>query len=252
MIRHGVRPVTMVFAIGAMMACDSGNENATDSVAPEAAADSVAPDEAAVAVTTPELPDSLGRISVRTFNRTMQSPTQFFDSNYGSTHRRPCNPAAAGCDSANPYTTVEIRPDKGARGLNPKDLHKNGHVIAMLLNTGPAVDSMYNLPVGREVYWVIDSGRSRFVYVNDRRDSLIVASTFDYRECEDGDLHPTRPPRLKAAFQRCLNKGPGSNNGVGDPSWISCLSGCCVAETKMDGVRAYPAADSTSGSAPGQ
>lgn len=175
----------------------------------------------------------------------MHSPTQYFDPDYGSIHRRPCNPAAPGCDPDHPYTRVEIRPDKGVRGLNPQELHPDGHVIAMLLNTGPAVESMYNLPVGREVYWVIDSGRSRFVYVNDRRDSLIVASTFDFKECLDGDMHRSKPPGLKAAFQQCLNKGgPGSNNGIVDPSWISCLSGCCVAETKMEGVRGYPAADS--------
>ena len=144
---------------------------------------------------------------------------------------RPCKATGGACSNPSDRVSVEIRPDSGARNLNPTDLDAKGHVIARIINRGNATEAKYNLPGNaKEVYWLVTNGVSRFVYF-DQAGKKRVASITEYSECPPHTPNTT----LRAAFQPC----PGSLQGQffmaqpasPSPAWISCLEGCCVAES---------------------
>ena len=178
---------------------------------------------------TPQMPDSIGAISLPSFTAHVASLS--FDTTAGKKDaNRKCRPASdAACSGAN-GVLVDIFPEIGAEFLHPDSLGGMGHVVARLINKGRLTEAKYNLPPDTIAYMVVTRGRARFVYAG--RDSVRIASAFTFRGCDDKHL-PHLTPARKADFAPCRN-APGTVLFDRDePAWVSCVVGCCVAETEM-------------------
>ena len=226
---HGLRLVAVATAL---LWTGCGKDKERDAQTPGSAGSPGQPPPGQVRP-TPEMPATWANISATDF--LVHVANLDFPSGQGHQNvDRRCKPASAPeCDNAtaDKKTKVDINPEKGAQELDPGGLKPNGHVIALLVNKGRAVEAKYSLPPnGQKVYWLIEGSLSRFVYVDAATMTKRDLPTFPYRQCNDSTMHLTRPP-LEASFARCRNAPPGSIVDPLDfPVWISCLAGCCVAE----------------------
>lgn len=183
---------------------------------------------------TPEMPAAWAAITREQFEQYVNT-TLDFDQGGGRTGvPRKCRATEPDCTSGPTpnRTAVDIHPEEGARELDPDLLGPNGHAIARLRNTGGATEDRYGIPRGETVYWLVTPGPagqpdvSTFVYFqgNVKRE----LGPFPYSECEDGATHPNTG--REANFTRCKNDtATVAMNEAEDPSWISCLEGCCIA-----------------------
>lgn len=143
---------------------------------------------------------------------------------------RKCKTTGSEClNEATDRIRMEIRPEAGARELDPNALDPRGHVIALLIHKGKATEATYDLPADqKEVYWLISPGAARFVWF-DKNGVKQSRGPFKYTVCGDGVEHPNNG--LEADFSDCKNTVMTQTTERGDePAWISCLAGCCIAE----------------------
>ena len=231
------RALVPIGAVVVVAACggtsgDATADSLTDSAGarrPESAAAASQPPQR-----TPAMPDTWENITQAAFD-TYVTTTLTFTSAEGETNvPRECDPPAS-CNGNR--TTVDIAPAQGTDGIDPDSLDANGHVVAVLHNDGNGRERRYKIPPNVDkVYWLVTTGRSRFVYFDPSGRKQVVSDT-SFNACPHDDQ---RQPGRRAGFKPCdtralvdtsggRGRGGGAPVGPGDPSWISCVRGCCVA-----------------------
>jgi hypothetical protein len=183
---------------------------------------------------TPEMPAPIETISLECFNEYVGEGSLVFDDAKGKKNAdRKCVPAnTPDCQGANGIK-VDIDPEVGAHLLGATGLGANGHIVARFKTKGNNKrESKYNLPGGDTLsYMLVTNGRARFVYAT--ATEVVTVRTFTYRGCDDGNLpHPT--PAREADFRPCLNKLTTETYDRDEPAWVSCVAGCCIAETQVE------------------
>ena len=215
--------VGAVLALGAAVACSRGGD-ARD-------ADSSTADSARTMTATPAMTAPWSTITYEQFDTYIKSLD--FDKGGGKKdHDRNCTPSSSpDCANAGGKTKVDLDPEENVLGLNPGNLDPKGHVIARFRNKGKAMEDKYKIPPGETVYWLITSGKSEFVYF-DASKVKQVASTFPFSQCHPPDEATNSGREADFSWCRKRSAGPTTWTDDGDnPAWISCVAGCCIAET---------------------
>ena len=216
--------------------CGGGGGNDTAAVREDSPGASAAVAAAATRPRTPEMPAKWEDITEGAFRRYVDTTLQF--TAIGDTNVvRDCDPPAS-CNANNGRTTLDITPAQDTDGIDPADLHENGHVVAMLVNRGTGKERKYKIPANvPKVYWLVTAGKSRFVWFDAAGNRHAVGDS-PFSGCKP---HEADASGRKAGFRPCPSPGPdtgsvggsrGPKGGVpnpDDPSWISCVPGCCVA-----------------------
>jgi len=136
-------------------------------------------------------------------------------------------------------TTVVIKSEKGSGKIGPGRMGPNGNIVAVLSNTGGAVERHYQLPARTDsIYWLVEpgqsttQGRSRFVRLLANGGWEVVGQPHLYEKCVHRDNSPSW---TTADFRECVSTGAF---GLGFRSaavqeitsaWVSCIEGCCIA-----------------------
>jgi hypothetical protein len=222
------RRSTSMACVLAALGCFGGDKQAADTPAPSG--DSQPP---ATVARTPNMPASWETITPAAF-KTYVETTLTFDTASGERdverHCRP--PDLAACQGTGRRPRVDIAPAQNTGGIDPNNLHANGHVVARLHNKSTLRrENRYNLPPDVQVYWLITSGRSRFVWFDAAGRRNVVGDMPYFTGCENKDAHAKR-----AGFKRCPIQDAAPLDSVAlaaaklsDPAWVSCVPGCCVA-----------------------
>lgn len=237
-IRGWTRTLSGIGAAMILLGCggSGGNDTAAvtaDSVRP-AAGDSAAVRSAAARQRTPAMPRKWEDISRTEFDNYVTN-TLIFNGPGETDVPRDCDPPAS-CNANNGRTSLDITPAQDTDGIDPADLDENGHVVAVLANKGTGKEKKYKIPANVEkVYWLVTANQSRFVYFDNAGNKHAVGDS-PFQGCPP---HTDTSGR-KAGFKPCPARlgtpsgaGGGRPNGSppnpDDPTWISCVPGCCVA-----------------------
>lgn len=142
---------------------------------------------------------------------------------------------------------VSVRVDAvaDADSLGPGNLGQYGVVAARLRNTGPEMEGKYDMRSGTEYsYWLIvsNAGPGNPVWTIEELDTTQPTAPV-HRTVASGRFVGCNHPFVRGAradFRTCAQSPAGRANfspvalpqgGPDDPPiWISCASGCCIAE----------------------
>ena len=183
---------------------------------------------------TPNMPEPFETISKADFDNYVGTTLTFDPASGEQDVERHCKPPnLAQCQGTGRRPKVDIDPAQNTGGIDPDNLHDNGHIVARVHNNSPLRrENRYDLPPDTVVYWLVTRGKSRFVWFDARGNRRSVGEA-PFVGCRKKDTHIDSK---RAGFKRCpitlttpAESVAALNSRISDPAWISCVPGCCVA-----------------------
>ena len=187
---------------------------------------------------TPPMPKPLEEMVGDEFRTHVQQLV--FSGRRGSTRARTaCRTGNGPACTDTTSTTVEISAEKGSGKVGPGNMDSRGHIVALLANTGGALERRYQLPARTDsIFWLVEpgqsttEGRSRFVRLLADGGWEVIGEPHQYVRCRH---RYGKPIVTTADFRECVSTGPTplGFQAVATQeirsAWVSCIEGCCIA-----------------------